>query len=104
VTVTITRGADTITITAVPGETTYGSRADGGPRLEIATRIYLVDVAKYVFDGQTTTPAIGDRFSETINGAELVTECQTPENGEKEWRYSSRWRSRYRIHCKKVNT
>lgn len=102
VSVTITRGAESITVTAVPGETTYTSSAVGGPRVEISTRDYLVAVGDYVFGGVATTPRISDRFAETVNGAVLVTECETPENGEQAWRYSSQWRAMYRTHCKKV--
>lgn len=102
VSVTITRGAESITVTAIPGENVYGSKADGGPRVEVSTRVYLVAIADYVFGGQATTPAAGDRFAETINGAVLLTECQTPQIDEKEWRFGSQWRAWYRIHCKKV--
>ena len=102
VTVTITRGAESITVTAIPGATVYVSRAEGGPRVEISQRDYLVAVGDYIFGGQSVQPAIGDRFTESINGADLTTEVQTPDNGEKEWRYSSQWRAMYRIHCKRA--
>jgi hypothetical protein len=102
VSVTITRGAETITVTAIPGATVYDSLVNGGPRTEISTRDYLVAVEDYVFGGAATTPAIGDRFAETVNGAVLVTECQNPKNGEQAWRYSSQWRALYRIHCHKA--
>jgi hypothetical protein len=38
----------------------------------------------------TPPPAVGDRITETINGAAKTFEVQTPENGEPAWRYDTR--------------
>ena len=102
VSVTYTRGTTSAVLTAIPGATVYSSIADGGARVEIGQRDYLIAVADLVLGGVVTAPAIGDRIQETVNGQALVFECQTPDNGEPAFRYGSQWRGWYRLHTKRV--
>lgn len=98
VSVTYTRGATSITLTAVVGRTVFASNAEGGPRIEFGDRDYLVAVAALTLG----TPTLGDRITETIDGAVVTFEAQTPDTGEPCWRYSDPERTTYRIHCKRV--
>lgn len=86
-----------VTLTAVPGAIAFRSETDGGARVEVGDRDYLIDVADLA-----AVPQIGDRITETINGTACVFEVQTPDTGEPAWRYSSSWRAFYRIHTKRV--
>lgn len=99
VTVTYTRKAtgQALALTAVPGITTAVSSELPG-RVEIAQRDYLIAVA----DLTGGPPEIGDRITETINGAAVTFEVMTPESEEPAWRYSSQWRAMYRAHCQRV--
>jgi hypothetical protein len=100
--VTYTRvSGPVLTLTAIPGLTTFTSEETPG-RVEISARDYLVAVADLMVAGVETVPAMGDRITETINGVAKVFEIQTPKGGEPAWRYSSQSRVLYRLHMKKV--
>lgn len=103
VSVTYTRGAESATITVWTGNTLFARALDEpGASVLWGERDYLIPVASLVIGGTATTPAKGDRITETIGGAAVTFELQTP-TGEPAWRYSDADRSRYRIHCKKVS-
>lgn len=96
--VTYARAAGgTLALTAIRGLTTADSQELPG-RIEISARDYLIAVA----DLTGGPPAIGDRVTETINGAAKTFEVMTPETGEPAWRYANELRQHYRIHCKAV--
>jgi hypothetical protein len=95
-------GANTLTLTAVPGQTTATSAELPG-RVEISARDYLVAVEDLVdASGTEVPPAVGDRITETINGAAKTFELQTPENGEPAFRWCNENRAMYRLHMKAV--
>lgn len=97
--ITYTRGAQTLSITAVPGNTRFSQTAQvGGASLIIGDRDYLVAVADLTWG----EPAEGDRITETINATESVFECMKPDTGEPAWRYSDEGRTKYRLHMKQV--
>jgi len=96
---TYARGAQTLAVTGWAGRQVYSSQLEGGRRLEYGERDYLVAVADLVALGD---PAIGDRITETINGAAVVFEVATPTNGEPHARYSDQTRLLWRIHVKQV--
>lgn len=94
-TVSYRRGATSITLTAVIGQTVFSSNVEGAARIERGDRDYLILVA----DLTLGVPRIGDRITDA-NG--LVFEVQTPETGEPAWRYSDPERAEYRLHMKRV--
>lgn len=103
VTVTYTRGAESVTLTAWVGNTLFARTLDepGASRVW-GERDYLIPVADLILGGVLTKPAKGDRITEVIDGVTLVLELQTP-TGEPAWRYSDADRQRVRIHTKKVS-
>ena len=99
VSVTYTRAATALSITAIVGRTVFSSNAQDGPRIEFGDRDYLIQAV----DLTIGEPAIGDRISETIDGVTRVFECMTPGTGEPAWRWSDPAHTVYRIHCKRVS-
>lgn len=109
VTITYTRGAESVTIAAdEPGAAWVGNTLfarvvdEPGAAVLWGERDYIIPAASLVIGGELTRPQKGDRIAETIDGAELVFELQTP-TGEPAWRYSDADRQRYRVHMKKVS-
>lgn len=99
-TLTLTRGGEsTALVPFVRGQVAFRSEADGGVRVQIGDRDYLVAVSEYVIGGTLVKPENGDQFQET--GASEVWEIQDVP-GEPAWRYSDPERTRYRIHVKRV--
>lgn len=94
-TATYTRGATSETVSVLLGQVAYQSIAEGGVRVELGDRDYMIRVADMTTFG---TPRIGDRITE----AGVVYEVMTPDNGEPHWRYSGVDRTEYRIHVKRV--
>lgn len=105
VTVTYTQTATGLSAQVTPwaGQTAFRSQPDGGVRVEIGDRDYLLAVADLVVGGQLVTPVIGDTITETVNGAPCVFAIETPESGEEAVRYSTQARDLYRIHTKRVS-
>ena len=100
VTVTYTRGAESITITtAVVGRTVFASNVEGGARIEFGDRDYLIPVDDLTFG----EPAIGDRITETVDGTAKIFEVLTPDTGEPAWRYSDPQHTVWRLHVKQVS-
>jgi hypothetical protein len=97
-TVTYTRGAESITLTATVGQVAFVSTELGGARIQIGDRDYLIKVSDLTFGA----PKIGDRITHTVGGNVLVFEIKDPETGEKAWRYSDPDRTEWRIHVNKV--
>ncbi|MFO0806038.1 MAG: hypothetical protein U0791_23275 [Gemmataceae bacterium] len=104
VTITYTRGATTIPITAASGDATVGreqstSEREGGPRKEWFDRDYLIRVSALSALGE---PQEGDLITETINGVERSYKIMRPSNGERAWRFSDTEDHCYRVHTKRV--
>lgn len=96
-TVSYRRGATTISVPAILGQIVYRSDLEGSApvRVELGDRDYMILVA----DLSLGVPAIGDR----ITDGGLVYEVQTPNTGERHWRYTGPDESEYRIHTKRVS-
>jgi hypothetical protein len=50
-----------------------------------------------------TTPHAGDRLAFTLQGTAMVFEVASPDTGEPAWRWSDHFRTRLRVHCKRVS-
>lgn len=97
--VTYTRGATSLPLTAEVGRTVFRSAAAaGGVRLEWGDRDYVIPAAALTLG----EPAEGDRVAETVNGVACVFEVQRPDTGEPAWRFSDPTRTAYRLHVKQV--
>jgi len=95
--VSYTRAATTITVPAVLGQIAYRSQAEGSApvRIELGARDYMILVADLSSFG---VPALGD----LITDGDLVFEVQTPDTGERHWRYTGPDETEYRIHTNRV--
>lgn len=90
--------------TAWVGRTAF-SQVQGGPTSAAVIwgdRDYLIPVEDLILGGSRTTPQKGDRIREVVNGEEATFEVMAP-GTEPCWRYSDAGRTRYRVHCKRVN-
>ncbi len=99
VAVTYTRGATSLSLTAVVGNTLFAAAAEpGGARVLWGERDYLV-----IADDLTLgVPAEGDRIAEVIDGTTVTFEVMPTDTGEPAFRYSDPQRTVWRLHCKKV--
>jgi hypothetical protein len=98
-TVTYTRGAESITLAAaVVGRTVFASNEEGAARISFGDRDYLIGVADLTFGA----PRIGDRVTQTIDGADVVFEIKDLDTGEPPWRFSDPDRTTWRVHVKRV--
>lgn len=93
-TVTYTRGAESITLTAVVGQTSSVSNTEVAVMVQSGDRDYLIAVDDLTFG----EPRSGDRIGESG----LTFEVQEPGTGEPAWRYSDPERTQYRLHTKRV--
>lgn len=103
VSVTYTRGAYSVSLTAVVGRTVFASNLQGAARIEFGDRDYLIEAADLILNSATVEPVKGDRITEVVNGATMVFEAMIPSTGEPCWRYSDPARTILRIHCKRVS-
>ena len=103
VSVTYTRGAQSITLTAVVGtvkRVVEDAGASDRSKVLFGERCYLIDV-----DGLTLgEPRRGDRLTETIDGTAYTFEVPGPlPNGEPAWRHSGPDRLTWRVWTKRVS-
>lgn len=103
VSLTYTRGAQSVTLTGWVGRTAFAQLPGSGSGAAViwGDRDYLIPVSDLVLGGSAVTPQRGDRISETIDGVSLTFEVLAP-GTEPAWRYSDAGRQTYRVHCKKV--
>lgn len=95
--VTYTRGAQSVPLTAVPGEVADEVPASAPPtRATTTRRDYLVGVADLAAAGIVGPPLVGDRLTETIGGTPAVFEV-CPRSDAPGWRYSDADRTTYRV-------
>ena len=96
VSIIYTRGAKSITMTAIPGRTVFASNMVDGARIEFGDRDYLIAVADLTFG----EPALGDRITEAVTDGTRIFEVMTPNTGEPAWRFSDQGRTLWRVHTK----
>jgi hypothetical protein len=101
--VSYTRGAETIALTAVVGQTIFASNAVDKAAVVIGDRDYLIAVADLTFG----VPKRGDKITEVIDGVAVVFEVEQPSAShgsmpdEPACRYSGPSRVTWRIHVKR---
>lgn len=95
-TVTYTRGAESITITAVLGRTVFAQNQEGAARIIWGDGDFLILAA----DLTLGTPRVGDRIAVTLGGESATFEVQDPATSEPACRWSDVERTEYRIHTK----
>lgn len=99
VSVTYTRGVESVTVTAVVGRTAFSSGDQGGGRrLEFSERDFLIRASELVLGGRAVEPERGDTITHDGERFELMT----PETGEPAVRESDPLGTKWRIHAKRV--
>lgn len=99
--VTYTRGANSVTLTAVIGRTPFRiqSSGPGGGRSQIiwTERDYLITAADLILGSTLTTPQKGDQIADSDGTFELVSI-----NGEPCYRNSDPYGIQLRCHAKRI--
>ena len=98
-------GGSAVTLTDfIPGKSAQMSQNGPGEpatRLEFTERDILGPVASLTQSGTAFTPAVGDRWTETINGTAYTFEVSKM-NGLPAWAWCDQQRTRIRIRGKRV--
>lgn len=101
--VTYRRGAQSVTLTAIRGQSLLRiSDRFGNSRVERTQSDFLVLASDLELGGTATTPQRGDTIEDTINGKALTYKVLPPGEGEPCWRWSDEARTGYRIHTKLI--
>lgn len=103
VSVSYVRGAYSVTLTGVLGQTQFRTSMDGASRLDWSEADVLLRADQLILNSAVVTPLRGDRLTISLNGTSVVFEPMTPENGEPCWRYSDPQREMIRLHLKRVS-
>ena len=90
-------------VTATVGSSTHQQIDELGGVVFWESRDYLIDAADYAFGGQTSEPKRGDRITETQDGVTHTYEVMG-ESGSVAWRWSDSFRTKYRIHTKRIKS
>ena len=99
VTVTYSRSASSVVITAVPGTTMMETIDDQGSMLKVKVRDYRVLASDLIIDGDLVEPERGDQISEVIGATRFIHEVIGPA-GQQHVRWSAMDGSVLRIHTK----
>lgn len=98
-------GGDAISLTAWIGRSGAQMTTEGNiRRTQWGERDYLIAADELTVSGSRVQPRIGDRLTETIQGASCVFEITQPASGEPGWRWADgTTREMYRLHVKRVS-
>ena len=97
-TVTYTRGANSVSLTAVVGQSSNDQLDDTGMPITAQSRDYLIKASSLVLASVVTLPQQGDQI--TDSGATYVVRSV---GSEAPWRYSDLGRTTIRIHVVEVS-
>jgi len=96
--VSYTRGAGSVSVTAVQGKTEMNADDGNGPLiLETTHRDFLIKAADLVIASVAIEPARGDKIRESVGAKVYVYEVR-PLAGDQPWRWSDGFYGMYRIH------
>ncbi len=99
---TYRRGAESLTLTVVPGKSLFAISAPAGSaRVVWGDADFLFDAADLILGGEQVTPVKGDRITLTLEGEVRTFEASTP-TGEKVWRFGDPQETQIRLHTKRV--
>jgi hypothetical protein len=95
--ITYTRGATSLTLTAVLGRTVFAVNTEDAAKIQFGDGDFLILVEDLAALGP---PRVGDRIELTLSGETAKFEVQDPSSGEHCWRFSDPQQQQYRVHCK----
>ncbi len=98
-------GGSAIALTAWVGRSGASLITEGNTRrTQWGERDYLIAADELLVSAARVQPTIGDRITETIQGASCVFEITQPATGEPGWRWADgQSREMYRLHVKRVS-
>ena len=96
------RGSDQVTLNATKGKSQIEVEDEYGTRIETEITDFLITASDLVLNGQTTTPAVGDKIEETIDGVTRIYEVM-PIVAEGHWRWSDSFGKTLRIHTRLID-
>jgi hypothetical protein len=93
----------TVSLSATVGQSALRvGDGEGGTRLLLTDRDFIFPAADLILSGSLTTPAEGDRVTETIGTKTCVFEVM-PYAGEPCWRYCDPTRNLIRVRTKQIS-
>ena len=95
--VTVSRGAATTQVVAVPGDSMHTFSQDGQVTTETQSRDFLFLVSEYTIAGVVTLPQRGDNILSAGKTFSILSN-----SGEAYFRYSDIHRQVIRVHCKPI--
>jgi len=98
VTVTYSRGADSVAVTAVVGRSFHEQADDYGTTVQVQTRDFLIKATDLILASARITPARGDRIVETRGTTEYTHEVIGPGAPDQHYRPSDTAGDTLRIH------
>jgi len=99
--VTYTRGAFTVTVSASVGKTNFLTDDGTGMQINYESRDFIIATADLILNGALTEPQRNDKIVQVLNGKTCTFEVVAP-GSEKEWVYSDPSRATLRIHTKLI--
>jgi len=98
------RGTSWVTLTGVPGSTTFETddAGDSGARVGFVSADWIFQVSKLVFGSTAITPKRGDLIKRTLGSKTLTYEVGF--EGIQVFRYCDRNRTRIRVHTKETKS
>jgi len=100
--VTVVRGAESCTPTAVKGRSEFQIDSETGTQIEHSDADFLIAAADYDFGSGPLKPARGDRISEVVGMLTFQYEVMAPGNGQP-FQFRDADRTQLRIHCKLIS-
>jgi hypothetical protein len=95
------RGANWVSLKAVPGVTTFEAVTPHNTVIELRSRDYTFAAADLVLAGSMVTPVKGDQIIEDTGTAYQTYEVMRPDGGaEQVWRYQDHGQTSIRVHTK----
>lgn len=98
VTITYSRGVDSVAITATPGKQIFRLDDSDGGSVRVASRDYHFDADDLILDSAQTVPHKGDEIRQDINGTTYVFRVFRPDGGDDVYRYMDGDRNLIRVH------
>lgn len=99
--ITYRRGAASVSITAVIGQTEFASEIDEQSQATWVARDYLIASADLIIEGLQTLPQTGDTIEEEIGGKAITYEVLSMTSGQC-YSFQDVQETELRVHTKKI--
>ncbi len=103
VAITYTRGANSVSLSATPGQTVFEVTEPDGAMVERQTRDFIFPAADLVIAGSVVLPEVGDVITETDGSTTYVHEVRAPAS-ERCYKFGDDCRVTLRVHTQQTST